>query len=773
MRSLLLFLAALATIVPARAAYLFADPGGDFPIPGFANQSGAKKEYSEWDVFYAPHTAANYPDVYAPHGGAQVNGAWRPVPRSAAGFPANDAVYAPKDPLAFWDAKNATLTQTGGASAFIIGADSTGNIYSFSAPTSFSLKDSTADATSPYKLGTVMFQFQTDGTVVDFSSIKLRFKDGANATHELAATDYLREFLGGASAVPEAANAFTNRVALQWNLTGLNVDTYEIVFASEGPSMSFQRAVLDTSDTAGAGVPASRTWTAATGDWSAAGNWAQGSSSVANGNVRFANASASAVSLDGDRTIGEMIFQSPANVVINRPGAQTFLSNTGIGTTAAATGSYTINAPWQLGATNIFELAAGAVRLNGVVSGNYGLLKKGAGTLVLGGNNTFAGGITLQGGTLRLAGANTYSGGTAILQGRLEIAADSPSGSAGALGVGPNAVTLGSDSTLFATTGGAASIWIDGNRTVAQRIELAAGGFEKQLGALGATAGATFSGAVDFGTGTKTAGNVRLSTQSPTDRLAFTGTMTGGSASDALKVDGPGRITLGGGTEKSFAHATTVAAGTLEISAGTAFTGNGNWTVNTGARLRVDGSFAGSGALALAGGTLTGAGVVSKSLNLAAGRVAPGVNVGSLKLVGAQTWSGGGGYEWQVADSGADVLEMTGALDVAATAGSRFTIYVSSVTMDGLGASLADFDAATADQWLLATASGGITGFSAGDFVIDASAFRNAPNGKFSVSRDGNSLFLNFAPVPEPAPCALLLLAAGWIFLRRRPAILR
>ena len=75
------------------------------------------------------------------------------------------------------------------------------------------------------------------------------------------------------------------------------------------------------------------------------------------------------------------------------------------------------------------------MRLNGVISGNYGLFKKGAGTLVLGGNNTFLGGITVQGGTLRLEGTNAYSGGTAILQGRVEVAANSPLGANGAFGI--------------------------------------------------------------------------------------------------------------------------------------------------------------------------------------------------------------------------------------------------------------------------------------------------------------------------------------------------
>lgn len=774
-------LAGAMAALPARATYLFNST--NFPIPEFADDLSALVEYSQWDVLYAPHTVGNYPDVGAPHGGQLVGGVWKPVQRSAAGFPANDPIYAPDNPLAFWDTKNPTITQSA-TSAFIIGPDSSGNIYSWQGKTSYVLKDSTADATTPYNLGTVMFQFQTDGTLVDFSSIKLRYKDAGNVTRELSATEYLREFLGSTSADPSAANAFTNRVSLQWNLTGLNISSYEIVWGSKSSSMSFQKAVLDTSNTYGVGVPASRTWTATSGNWSAGANWQQGSTTIANGNVRFAAAAAATVNLDGNRTIGEMIFESANNVTINRPGSQKIVSNTGISTTSAATGTYVINAAWELGATNIFEINAGAVQINGPVSGGYGILKQGEGRLTLGGAGGFSGGITLWGGTLRLEGANTYAGGTAIITGRMEIATDSPRGAAGALGTSATAVSLGADEGNFEFVGGGpAALFIDGNLTVGQHITLAAGNFEKRLGALNASGGATFSGNIafsgsGFGVQDPSASNVHITASAAGDRVTFSGSMSGGKATDTLDVDGPGTVVLGGGTAKNFAAKTTVSAGTLEVAGGTTFNGAGDWTVNPGAKLRVNGSFAGAGALTL-NGTLTGGGTVTKSVNLSGGRVAPGVNVGVLTMVGGQTWSGGGGYEWQInsangaAGTGFDFLQVTGALDVAAAAGSRFTIYVSTVGIDGLGALLADFDPGSPDQWLLVTASGGITNFAATDFLIDASAFLNAPDGKFSVSRQGNSLFLNYAPIPEPGTWALLLFGAAALLFARRFAINR
>jgi len=750
--------ASAAAVLPARSKYLFAD--SYFPIPEFANEPGTLKEYSEWDVFYSPHTAGNYPDVAAPHGGKFVNGVWVPVQRSEAGFPPN-SVYNPSDPLAFWDSKNATITQLNDT-ARIISPDGAGNIYSFAQPTSFVLHDSTADATTPYKLGTVMFQFQTDGTLVDFDSIELRYTNGSG-THVVPIKEYLREYLGTAAANPEAANAFTNRVALQWDLTGLNVDTYQIVWKSQSSSMSFQKAVLDTSDTYGVGVPQSRTWVAASGNWSTGANWAQGTSSVENANVRFGNATAATVNLDANKTIGEMIFESPADVTINRPGSQKIISNTGISTTEAATGEYVINANWEFGATNLFEINAGTVRINGVVSGAYGMLKRGDGTLILSGNNTFDHGVTLWGGTLRMEGSNDYAGGTAIITGRMEVAANALLNGNGALGASTEAINLGADGDIFSNVGGGpAALFIDGSFTVGKHIALAAGNFEKRIGAVNTgIAGATYSGEIRFSNFGQTANNVKFTAQNATDRMLLTGKMTGGAATDTVTFDGAGTVVLGGGTEKSFSSATTIASGTVELAQGTSFTGSGNWQVSAGARLRVNGSFNGSGTLTLNGGTLTGSGTVTKALTLDAGdRIAPGVDVGSIELIGAQTWSGGGGYEWQlsnpegVAGTDWDFVKITGSLNIAATAQSRFTIYVSGFDLSGFDGNL-DYD------WIIATASAGISGFAASDFLIDASGLAAA--GTFSVRQDGNSLVLSYAAVPEPRTIALMMLAMGVI----------
>src|SRR4051794_19494163 len=101
-----------AMLPAARGEFLFTS----FLVPSFANAPAT--EYTAWDVFYAPYNQPNYPDYSAPNGDYQT--------RSAAGFPAN-ATYSPSNPSAYWDTNNATITQTGTSSAFIIGPGSAGN----------------------------------------------------------------------------------------------------------------------------------------------------------------------------------------------------------------------------------------------------------------------------------------------------------------------------------------------------------------------------------------------------------------------------------------------------------------------------------------------------------------------------------------------------------------------------------------------------------------------------------------------------------------------
>jgi hypothetical protein len=110
-------------------------------------------------------------------------------------------------------------------------------------------------------------------------------------------------------------------------------------------------------------------------------------------------------------------------------------------------------------------------------------------------------------------------------------------------------------------------------------------------------------------------------------------------------------------------------------------------------------------------------------------------------------------------------------LNITATAITPFNIQLVSVNPGTGQVGLANFNSAQAYSWTLISAAS-IAGFGPGVFTVDSTTdFQNpVGGGTFSVSQLGNSLMLNFAPVPEPSTWALM--AAGLctlcVVLRRR-----
>ncbi|WP_050027541.1 autotransporter-associated beta strand repeat-containing protein [Verrucomicrobium sp. BvORR034] len=769
-------------------------------------------EYSAWDVFYAPHTEGNYPDLFAPWGGEEApGGGWQPVPRPSS-FPGSP-VYNPASPLAYWDLRNPTIKQTGTTSTFIIGPDVAGNIYSFQSKTSYMLSDNLADSGTPSanftQIGGVIFQFQTDGTNVDFSSLRLVWNDGSQ-DHVIYATEaeYLREFSSGESGSTHwsAGSGYGNRVAIQWDLSDLTtllgapVTSYKILWDSESSSMSFQKADLLVTEDYDAGIPHAAIWTGTTGNWTQSANWSlkEGSGLTlpeANGNLRFQNSGTAVVTLnDGHHTVGELIFENAADVTINSAIGQNYrlTSNTGITTRSTAIGTYTINTGLQLGALNFFEINAGTVVMNGAIAGAYGLVKTGQGTLHLATGNSFTGFLALQEGTLRISGNNTYSGATTVLNGRMLLAADA--GLPGALGSNNLAIALGADASLFqyVSEGSTllAELILDGNRTLSRGVSLAAGDFGKRLGAINTTdTGAVISGgitltsaAADPDNPTSAAGSVFFTAQSAADVLNLTGAITGGSTTKTVTLDGQGTVVYSG-ANKTYSNATVVEKGRLVIAAGTSHTGNGNYTVKAGAKLQIDGTLGGTGALNMEAGTLGGKGIVQRAVIFDHGdRLAPGNSTGTLTFTQGITFGGGGGYLWELQDvdagigTGWDHTAVQGSLTITATSSDRFVISLQSLASNGNSGLVQDFDGVNGlYDWVLLTASSGITGFSADKFSIDLGSFANATSGQFSLSQllngDGStSLVLHYIAVPEPGRILLLTAAtAVLLFRRRRP----
>lgn len=225
------------------------------------------------------------------------------------------------------------------------------------------------------------------------------------------------------------------------------------------------------------------------------------------------------------------------------------------------------------------------------------------------------------------------------------------------------------------------------------------------------------------------------------------------NATVASVFTGPGRLLKTGNarltlsTASSFKGDTVITQGTLALS-GSGNLASSNVVVATGATLDVTGRSGGVWPLA-EGQTLRGTGTVLGTVNVASGStIAPGLSAGTL-ATGNQIWSSGGSYVWEVTDTNADLLAITGTLDVAATAASKFTLKL--VTPDG---PLAGFSSTSNRTWTIATTTGGVLNFTTEDLAVDVTSFANdLAGGTFSVAVEGNNLVLKFAPyIPPPPP---------------------
>ena len=167
-----------------------------------------------------------------------------------------------------------------------------------------------------------------------------------------------------------------------------------------------------------------------------------------------------------------------------------------------------------------------------------------------------------------------------------------------------------------------------------------------------------------------------------------------------------------------------------------------------------------------------------------AGRLAPGNSPGTLSVAGNATFAAGANYLWEIANAtavagvGYDLLSVAGTLSLNASAANPFTVTLKSLLANGSAGLAAGFDAGQDHSYTLAYASGGILGFSAGEFSIDGSGFANALlGGQWSVAASGNALNLNFtAAVPEPGTYAMLLaglLVVGRVARRRLGKVAR
>jgi hypothetical protein len=98
------------------------------------------------------------------------------------------------------------------------------------------------------------------------------------------------------------------------------------------------------------------------------------------------------------------------------------------------------------------------------------------------------------------------------------------------------------------------------------------------------------------------------------------------------------------------------------------------------------------------------------------------------------------------------LLNINGAVNVAATAAHPFVIHLASLTAAQIPGAAGGFNPANSYTWPLATATGGFTGFVAGNIVVDTSGFANASKGVFNVLINGNTLELSYGEAVAAPP---------------------
>ncbi|WP_241392802.1 autotransporter-associated beta strand repeat-containing protein [Pseudomonas chlororaphis] len=556
----------------------------------------------------------------------------------------------------------------------------------------------------------------TLSTTASFSSTRATTLNSAGGTFDVAAatTLNLNGVLAGSGALSKtsAGTLVLNGVNTYAGGTVINGGVLQV--ASDGNlgaaagALSLSGGTLST--TASFSSTRATTLNSAGGTFDVAAATTLNLNGVLAGSGALSKTSAGTLVLNGVNTyaggtvINGGVLQVASDGNLGAAAGALSLSGGTLSTTASfsSTRATTLNS-----AGGTFDVAAATtLNLNGVLAGSGALSKTSAGTLVLNGVNTYAGGTVINGGVLQVAsdgnlgaaaGALSLSGGTLSTTASFSSTRATTLNSAGgtfdvaaATTLNLNGVLAGSGA-LSKTSAGTLVLTADnsygGTTTIAQgTLQLGAGGTTGSLGTGDVVDNATLTfnrsntysyDGVISGTGTV------QQVGSGTTVLTGTNTYTGGTAINGgvLQVanDGnlgaaAGALSLNGGTLSTTASFSSTRATTLNSAGGT-------FDVAAATTLNLNGVLAGSGALnktsagtlvlngvnTYAGGTAINGGVlqVASDGNLGAATGALSLDGGTLHATSSLTTSravalntGGGTFE---ADAG-DTLTLQGLL---------------------------------------------------------------------------------------------------------------
>ena len=286
-------------------------------------------------------------------------------------------------------------------------------------------------------------------------------------------------------------------------------------------------------------------------------------------------------------------------------------------------------------------------------------------------------------------------------------------------------------------------------------------------------------------------GTIQANSQLLTNGASGTFTMSGGTlAVNTLANDGSTNLVFAGGTLQPLSanadwSAALVVDNTLTLNAADAgglvrtnalsgtLSGGGTLNVIGAGKLSVNGTDTSGGWINVQdGATLGGTGRVGNVQVFSNATLAAGNSIGTLTATNL-TLAGGAHLQVELNATGGvagvdwDLIRVNGPAALSGISSNAF-LAVDVVNYGGLDGALAPL---TTLSWNILDASGGITGYDPGAFVVNPTGFDGWTNGTWSVAQAGNSLLVSYVAIPEPVSAALVFLLGGalvgWRRMRR------